>query len=137
MKNKTKGAIVKVSATAVCVIPPVVVTFMQFPLWTYRGEGATISGLALCMAMLCMIPFWRHIKEYFKSPAAVVVFATILAFLLMIRAIIDEMITIMLVATASNCVGWIMYKVADVVKRQNEPNEPLYGEMSSNRSDEV
>ena len=64
--------------------------------WIGSAE-ATISGLFVLFAFLSLIPFFKQIKAYFKSPSAWVMWCIILVALIALRAIIDEIIVICII----------------------------------------
>lgn len=110
LRNMTKGKIVKGSGLAVMVAPPLVTTLIQFPVWVERDAESTVSGIAILLAAVCVLPFLKLIGEYLRSPAVPVVWGIIFAVMLAIRAIIDEMLWVSGVGLLSSFGGMALWK---------------------------
>ncbi len=115
MKNATKGNIIKGCAVAVDVAAPLVATLTQFPLWVEQSSEATMSGLFLIFAFFSCLPFIKQIKAYFKSPSVWVVWLILLALLVALRNIINEMVIVCFFGAIANCVGSVIYKIGNIV----------------------
>lgn len=120
MTNKTKGNIIKISSTVLCVGSPLTATIIQFPVWINKGDAATMSGLFLVLACLCCIPFFRQIKAYFKSPAAWVMWIILAVACVVIRNIIDQMAIVCVVGAIANAIGAGLYKWGDYYTNKPE-----------------
>ena len=105
--------LMKVSAMVINVLPPVVAALMCFPIWLEQGSTKTVSGICLIVSALCILPFIRQIKEYFKSPSVIVLWLVIAIAMTLMRNIINEMMIVSYVALISNCIGALVYKIAD------------------------
>ena len=119
MQRTTKGKICKISAIVLDVGAPLAATVSQFPVWVDRSADATISGLFVLFAFLSIIPFFRQIKAYFKSPSAWTMWCIIFVALVALRAIIDEIIVICVIGAISNVVGAGLYKIGDKYDSSN------------------
>lgn len=113
MQRTTKGKICKISALVLDVGAPLAATISQFPVWVDRSAEVTISGLFVLFAFLSLIPFFKQIKAYFKSPSAWVMWCIILVALIALRAIIDEIIVICIIGALANVIGAGLYKLGD------------------------
>lgn len=113
MKNKTKGQIVRWTATIVCVGAPLATTLSQFPIWIAKSSKATMSGVFLVLVFLCCIPFYRQIRDYFKSPAAWVLWTVFTLLCIALRNIIDQLLIVGAVGAVSNVIGAWLYKLGD------------------------
>ena len=118
IKRSTLGKIIKGGAICIDVAAPLIATITQFPIWVEASSEATVSGLFLIFAFLSALPFIKQIREYFKSPSVIVVFAVILIFLVALRNIINEMIVVCFVGTIANLIGAGIYKVGSIVENQ-------------------
>lgn len=123
MRNKTKGTIIRWSATALCVGAPLGTTLSQFPVWIATSDRATMSGLFLVLAFICCLPFANQIKAYLKSPAIWVVWSAFLVLFLALRNIIDQMVIVCLVGLISNIAGALLYKLGDHIKEKPDKKE--------------
>lgn len=123
VRNATKGKVIKGIALALDVGGPLVATLTQFPIWIDRSSGATMSGLFLVFAFLSALPFFRQIKEYFKSPSAPVVWSVLFAFFVCLRNIVDEMLVVALFGMIFNLIGAGVYKLGQYVG--DKPDEEV------------
>ena len=117
MKLK-KGIFIRIIALCISVIPPVLATLLCFPMWLEQGSSKTVSGLCLVMTLLCALPFIRQIKEYFRSPSVVVLWAVLCVIMTLVRNIIDEMLIVSYVALISNSAGALVYKLTALKKEE-------------------
>ena len=115
MTNRTKGNLLKALAVTVDVSVPLIVTLIQFPLWIEKSSEATVSGLFIVFAFLSCLPFIKQIKAFFRSPSVWVVWIVLLALLISLRNIIDEMIIVCFWGAVANIVGAGIYKVGEKV----------------------
>ena len=120
MKNRTKGNLFKWSALGVDVGAPLIATLTQFPAWTERSSGATVSGLFVVFALVSAIPFIKQFKEMIKTPSVPFLWALGCGMLLCLRSIVDEMIIICAVGAISNAVGAVMYKYGEGICEREE-----------------
>ena len=111
MKNSTKAALLKLVAVGVDVSVPLVATLTQFPLWIQKSAEATMSGLCLMFIGLSIIPFFKAIKDYFKSPSSWVVFGVLFTVLLVLRSIIDQMLIVAFAGLVSNLIVAGLYAI--------------------------
>lgn len=99
-----------------CIVPPTVATLQYFPIWSARGGEAMVSGLTLVLLFICALPLKRHISAYMKSPSAWVLWLCIYLVLSLLSTVIEDVISISLVAFPSNFIGSLFFKAA---KREN------------------
>ena len=118
-----KARLIKGGALMLDVGAPLVATFTQFPVWVERSAEATVSGLFLMFALLCSIPLFKSFKSLLKSPSAPLLWGIMLALLVSLRNIVDEMIVISFVGLISNGIGWGLYKVGDGLEAKKETKE--------------
>ena len=110
--------LLKVSSMAINVLPPIIACLTCFPIWAEQGSAKTVSGVCLLVLALCILPFIRQIKEYFKSPSVIVIWLVIAIAMTLMRNIINEMMLVSYVALVSNCIGALVYKIADHKKEE-------------------
>ena len=104
MKDKTKYGILTVCAVACCVVPPFIVTLMQFPIWINEPK-MVISGIAVMLIFFSCLPFFKQIKEYFKSPSSTVLWIIVFVLLCVMRRIIDQMVYVAAAGLIGNIIG--------------------------------
>lgn len=120
MTNKTKGKIIKAGAVTVDVAVPLVATLTQFPVWIEKSSEATVSGLFLFLSIICCLPFLKQLKEYFKSPSVWIVWVIMLALLICLRNIIDQMVIVCFFGTLANVAGAGIYKLGCIVENKED-----------------
>ena len=111
MTNATKGRILKWTAIGIDTAVPFVATVSQFPVWIEKSAGATVSGLFLCLAFLCALPFAKQIIAYIKSPSVPVGWAVLFVLFICLRNIIDQMLVVLLVGMIANIAGSFLYHI--------------------------
>lgn len=130
MTNKTRGTIIRVTATVVSVGAPFGALLSQFPVWIRSSDKATVSGLFLVLFIICCIPFFRQIKEFMKSPSAPIVWTVLAVLFIALRNIADQMVFICAVGALANYIGTALYKLGDYIKAK--PDKPKGGDSDSN-----
>lgn len=121
MSNRIKGKVIRYSAIAFDVGAPLIATLTQFPVWVQKSADATVSGMFLFLAALCCIPFFRQLRDVMKNPANPVFWVIMVAILVALRKIIDEMILVGVVAAIANITGSFIYKWGQAVEARPEP----------------
>lgn len=115
MTRSTQGKIVKGAAIALDVGAPLIATLTQFPVWVNKSSEATVSGLFLMLALVSVIPFFRQIKEYIKSPAVWVLWTVVFGMMIVLRSILDEIIIVCFVGMVANILGAVIYNVGKII----------------------
>ena len=111
MRNVTKGKIIKTSAIVLDVSVPFIATLTQFPIWVERSSDATMSGLFLMLAFFSVLPFFKQLKLYLKSPSVWMTWIVIHVFFICIRNIVDEMLIVSFAGAIANMIGAGVYKL--------------------------
>ena len=111
MKNATKGKIIKGAAIAIDVAVPLVATLTQFPIWVEKSSEATVSGLFLVFAVLAVIPLFKQIKEFMKSPSVWILWCVLFVLFVVLQNIIAEMVKICFAGMIANIIGAGIYKL--------------------------
>lgn len=115
-----KSTLFKGGAIALDVGAPLIATFAQFPVWVERSAEATVSGMFLLFAILCSIPLFKSFKTLLKSPSSPVIWGLMLALLISLRSIVDEMIVVSFVGLVSNLVGLGLYKYGERLDKKQK-----------------
>lgn len=110
MKKSTKGRLLQAGALGVDVGIPALVTVSYFPVWVNRGTEATVSGLAVILALICAVPALRRFKALVKSPSMPLVWTVLFIMFLALEGIVREVKTICLFGAISNFIGAAMHK---------------------------
>ena len=120
MTNATKGKIIKYVAIALDVIAPLIATITQFPVWVEESSEATVSGLFLLLAFLCILPFYKHVLKYLKSPSITVVWAVIYILMVAMQDIIDQMVVVCFVGLIANALGEVLFKLGSWIEKKDK-----------------
>ena len=120
MTRKTRGTIIKGAAIAIDVAVPLAATITQFPIWIEKSSEATVSGLFLLLAALSIIPFFKQISAFIKSPSIWGVWIFAFVALTLLRNIIDEMLVVAFAGVVSNIIGAGLYKWGQIVSDGGE-----------------
>lgn len=115
MQKATIGKMIKGGAVAFDVAAPLTATLTQFPVWVERSSEATVSGMFLLLALICVIPFLKQIREYFKSPDAWVIWCVLFVFFVVLQNIVQEMLIVTFVGLVSNLIGKGFYKLGEYI----------------------
>lgn len=111
-----KAKLLKLLAIGIDVLVPLIVTLSYFPLWVNRSAEATVSGLAIVFALISFIPLIKVIKKRLASPSVWMVWVFIAVILIALNTIIDQAIVISVFGAIANCIGAIIYKIADRIE---------------------
>ncbi|MCQ2436013.1 MAG: hypothetical protein MJ101_03810 [Clostridia bacterium] len=113
-----KSGFLTAVGTAMCVIPPLVATLCQFPVWV-NSTAATVSGVALLCIFFSCLPFLKQLREYFKSPSAIVVWIVVFVLIMVMRSRIDHGLIVSAAGLIGDCLGGILFAAARAVKRED------------------
>lgn len=105
-----------VIALIICIAPPAATVVYFFPLWKTKGGEAVLSGFCLFLLILCAVPLFKQIREFFKNSSARTVWIIGLIAFWGLSAIAEEMKVICLVGLIANIVGGFVYKIRDRYK---------------------
>lgn len=91
---------------------PLAATLSCFPLWSARGGASVLAGGTLLLVALCLLPLWRTLREYLKSPAVWCLWLLALLFFLLVGSIVSEMRMICLFGLIGNLIGALCFRIA-------------------------
>lgn len=128
MKNVTKGKVIKGVAVGIDVLGPFIATLTQFPVWVDKSAEATMSGLFLVFAALSVIPFFKQIKAFIKSPSVWVLWCVLFVFFVALQSIISEMLVVCFWGMVANIIGTVIYKIGDHVQGKPDATEEVIKE---------
>lgn len=118
-KRKTvRSIILKSLGLILCVVPVTVCIFLYFPVWQAKGGEVFLSGVALLLLLLALLPLYKTIKEALRSPAAYTVWLITFIIFLLLSKIADEMVIISFTGFVGNALGAVCFKLSK--ERKNE-----------------
>ncbi|MCX4361761.1 MAG: hypothetical protein OSJ74_00015 [Clostridia bacterium] len=136
MTRRKQGAIVYYAGLAVSVISPFIAALTQFPVWTHSVPKSRLGGMFIFTALLCCIPFLKHIRMQLKTPSAVTVWAVLFLICWSMNKIIDQLYLIALVGLAANVVGAIMCAIGNRL-RKTPINNNQYNNKEKTDNEEI
>lgn len=118
MTNASKGRIIKAVALLFDILPPLIATIAQFPIWVETSAEATISGIVIVLSFISVIPLLKHIKSFLKSPSIPILWLIGFILLKVMQSIIDEIVVVCFVGLISNLIGAIIYKIGSAISKK-------------------
>lgn len=128
LSDKQKHYLFKILGFLFCIVPPLVVTVIKYPLWS-ASKGATLSVVSVILIVLCCIPFKKYIKEVWKNPSAWQMWLFIFLADVILENIAQMTKIISLVGFISSIIGSIMfqlskrYETRETVEDESRPIE--------------
>ena len=111
MKQRTKYRLWDLGARLSAALPPLGATLYFFPVWVEKSSGATFSGMTLAAMLVCMIPFWKKLtagaRQLFETGMPVF-WAILLGVLLLVRSILDQMLTISIIGLGASLLSMLL-----------------------------
>lgn len=118
-----KRLILKAAGLAFCILPPVVAILSYFPIWVASGGEVVISGFALLLLTLAMIPLWKTVKRALTSPASYTLWLIAFIAFFALSNIARDMTVISFVGLTGNLLGAVIFKLADRESERKENEE--------------
>lgn len=114
--NVKKLLLFKALGLAVCILPVSAAIFTYFPLWASRRDNSVLSGVALVLFFMALVPLYKYVGKALKSPSAHTLWFIVFAAFFLLSKIADEMTVISFVGFISNLAGSFIFKLADRYK---------------------
>ena len=99
-----------------CLLPPVLAILERFPILARKGSGPMLSGLALLLLLVAVIPLKRGIttlvQKFLRSPSAFTVWGVIWVLFEVFGRIAGTIADIALIATLSSLIGAVFFRLA-------------------------
>ena len=103
---------------AICVLPVLSAIILYFPIWKERGAATALSGFALLLVLMALIPLFSTVKSLLRSPAAYTMWFIAFITFLLISKIADEMTVISFVGFISNLIGAFFLRAAKKPRKE-------------------
>ncbi len=98
------------------VVPPVLAILERFPVWAREGGGATLSGIALLLLLIAVIPLRRGLRaalsRWLSSPSAYGIWAAVWLLCAWFGRIAAAVAEIALIGTLSSLLGALFFRLA-------------------------
>ena len=121
--NLSKIILIKAIALITCIAPALTATLSYFPIWLNKGDACVISGLALCLITISLIPFYKQVGGILKSPSAYVIWLILFIIFFLLSKIADEMTVISFIGFISNLIGAMLFKLARKLEGKEKNND--------------
>lgn len=100
-------------------VPAIVAVMAYFPVLRARGDAERAVSLGACLLLaIALLPFWRGIRAFFRSPSAWRVWLAMLLFFYLTGRIAEEMVAISTVGFLGSAVGLIFFRMAAVLRER-------------------
>lgn len=93
-------------------LPPLLAVLSYFPIWKNRGAEAILSGLSLCLILICAVPIIRAIKRAIASPSAPLLWFFLFILFFTLSKIAEDITVIAFVGFISNIIGALFFAKA-------------------------
>ena len=113
-----KSTLIKCVGLIFCTVPVIICVLLYFPLWKAKGSGAVLSGFALLLILLSLVPMFKTVKRFLSSPAAHTMWFIAFISFFILSNIADEMTVISFVGFIGNLIGAMFFKLAEKNKKE-------------------
>ena len=107
------GILISILPVAICILT-------YFPLWRERGDGALLSGFAVFLLLISLLPLSRLLRRLLRSPSIHRLWFIAFVIFFIASRIADEMTVICFVGFVSNLIGAILFRYSGVKLGCNE-----------------
>ena len=111
-RTVTRGFALRLTGILLCTLPVTVCILLYFPVWVNKGGGAVLSGFAVFLLALALMPFYKSIKRFFASAAVYTMWLIAFILFFCLSKIADEMTVISFVGLIGNMLGALCFKLA-------------------------
>lgn len=95
------------------VVPVLLAVLFYFPVWREEGGGKLISGGALLLILLSILPLFRYIKSIIRTPSVHTLWFISFLLFFSLSKIAEEMTVISFIGFTSNLIGAFFFKLGD------------------------
>ena len=110
--NPAKRLLFNTLGVCMCVIPVTVTIFSYFPLWIAREDASILSGIALILIGIALVPLFTYLRQVMKSASSPVMWFVIFVTFFLLSKIADEMTVISFVGFVTNLIGTLLFNLA-------------------------
>lgn len=131
MKRKTASKLIYALGMAGAIAAPAISFLCKFPVLKEKNYDQAVSWFAVAMLVLCCVPFFKKIRELFKSPDALLLWTVIFVIFAVAEPIVSGM---KLVAFCGVC-GNLFAKLLFYISKKVEEHEPKPKEERNDESE--
>lgn len=134
---RRKKLILRAAGALAATVPPAAATLAYFPLWMARGGEYVLSGLALTLLILSVLPLRNAVKKYLRSPSVTLVWFLSFILFFALSKIAEQVTIISFFGLVGNLACTLLYKLAGMSgddKRINNGKEQTDGKTETGGS---
>ena len=90
MHGAKKNIPLKIAALALSVLAPFIAAISYFPLWIDKGAEFAISGISLCIMLVCALPIFKMVKRTLRYPSAPLIWLMIFVLFFALSKIAED-----------------------------------------------
>lgn len=121
MNNQVKARLIYLLGMLVCIAPSICCITEYFPIWkkahpSVMASGIIVSGFSIAIIACVTLPplaKWIKCKVKGHTPSTWKGFAVASVVLYVIKAVIDPLIIVFVIASLSNLIGGYLFQLAD------------------------
>ena len=112
INDPTKRLFFSFIGLCICIIPVSVTILSYFPLWLAKDDASILSGVALILIAMALLPLYKHIKHILSSPSASTMWFIFFITFFLLSRIANEMTVISFVGFTTNIIGSVFFKLS-------------------------
>ena len=112
MKRSNAYILYNALGIALSVLPPACATLSYFPFWIEKGASYAISGTALLLITLSVLPILRIVLSRLKTPSAPMLWLIVFLFFFAMSKIADELTVVAFFGFLGNIIGAVFFRLA-------------------------
>lgn len=116
MKKTTKGHLLYYTGLAVSILAPLITAATQFPVWTEKVGGTQVGGMFILVAIICMIPLYKHLNISLKSPSSLSIWLTLSLILWALSKVVDQLLIVCVAGLIGNAVGLLLCAIGNKLR---------------------
>ena len=122
MKRKTAAKLIYAIGMVGAVAAPAVSFLFKFPVLKENNYDQAVSWFAIMILALCCIPFFKKIREYFKSPDSSVMWGCIFIIITLIEPIVSGVKLVAFCGLLGNLFAKLMFFISKKIDGEESLN---------------
>lgn len=124
MKRKTASKLIYVIGMMGAIGAPAISFLSKFPVLKEHNYDQAVSWFAVLILALCCVPFFKKIRELFKSPDATVMWLVIFILIAVIEPIVAGIKLVAFCGVCGNLFGKLMFFISKKISGEVKDEEP-------------
>ena len=97
-----------------CTVPVIVCILTYFPIWIAEGGEEMLSGIALFLIIIALLPLYKTVRRLLASPSGYMIWLILFILFFALSKIAEEMTVICFVGFVSNALGAVSFKLSRI-----------------------